>query len=89
MFVRSSTNSEDLPGFNGAGLYDTLPNVVGKKAIGEALKGVWASVWQGSLGCHLACEAPRYRRVKALQPGDDEPAAHIDERPGRSSRSGS
>jgi phosphoenolpyruvate synthase/pyruvate phosphate dikinase len=45
VFVRSSTNSEDLPGFNGAGLYDTFPNVVGKKAIGEALKGVWASVW--------------------------------------------
>ena len=45
VFVRSSTNSEDLPGFNGAGLYDTFPNVVGKKEIGEALKGVWASVW--------------------------------------------
>jgi pyruvate phosphate dikinase-like enzyme len=45
VFVRSSTNSEDLPGFNGAGLYDTVPNVVGKKEIGEALKLVWASVW--------------------------------------------
>jgi hypothetical protein len=45
VFVRSSTNSEDLPGFNGAGLYDTFPNVKGKKEIGEALKGVWASVW--------------------------------------------
>jgi hypothetical protein len=45
VFVRSSTNAEDLPGFNGAGLYDTVPNVVGKKALGEALKTVWASVW--------------------------------------------
>jgi len=45
VFVRSSTNSEDLPGFNGAGLYDTVPNVKGKKALGEALKTVWASVW--------------------------------------------
>ena len=45
VFVRSSTNSEDLPGFNGAGLYDTQPNVVGKKAIGEALKEDWASLW--------------------------------------------
>ncbi|HTJ44053.1 MAG TPA: PEP/pyruvate-binding domain-containing protein [Kofleriaceae bacterium] len=45
VFVRSSTNSEDLPGFNGAGLYDTVPNVVGKKALGEAVKTVWASVW--------------------------------------------
>lgn len=45
VFVRSSTNSEDLPGFNGAGLYDTVANVVGKKAIGEAIKTVWASLW--------------------------------------------
>jgi phosphoenolpyruvate synthase/pyruvate phosphate dikinase len=45
VFVRSSTNSEDLPGFNGAGLYDTVPNVKGKKEIGEAIKVVWASVW--------------------------------------------
>ncbi len=45
VFVRSSTNAEDLPGFNGAGLYDTVPNVVGKKALGEALKTVWASLW--------------------------------------------
>jgi hypothetical protein len=45
VFVRSSTNAEDLPGFNGAGLYDTVPNVVGKKAIGEALRTVWASLW--------------------------------------------
>jgi len=45
VFVRSSTNAEDLPGFNGAGLYDTVPNVVGKKALGEAIRLVWASVW--------------------------------------------
>jgi hypothetical protein len=45
VFVRSSSNSEDLPGFNGAGLYDTVGNVVGKKALGDALKVVWASLW--------------------------------------------
>jgi hypothetical protein len=45
VFVRSSTNAEDLPGFNGAGLYDTIPNVRGKRALGEALKTVWASLW--------------------------------------------
>ncbi|HUJ63807.1 MAG TPA: PEP/pyruvate-binding domain-containing protein [Kofleriaceae bacterium] len=45
VFVRSSSNSEDLPGFNGAGLYDTVGNVRGKKALGEALKYVWASIW--------------------------------------------
>ncbi|MBP6633563.1 MAG: PEP/pyruvate-binding domain-containing protein, partial [Kofleriaceae bacterium] len=45
VFVRSSTNAEDLPGFNGAGLYDTVPNVVGRAALGEAVKTVWASLW--------------------------------------------
>lgn len=45
VFVRSSSNSEDLPGFNGAGLYDTVGNVVGKKMLGESLKKVWASLW--------------------------------------------
>jgi hypothetical protein len=45
VFVRSSTNAEDLPGFNGAGLYETVPNVVGKQALGEALRVVWSSVW--------------------------------------------
>ena len=45
VFVRSSTNAEDLPGFNGAGLYDTVANVVGKKALGDAIRVVWASVW--------------------------------------------
>ena len=45
VFVRSSTNAEDLEGFNGAGLYDTIPNVRGKRNIGEAIKTVWASLW--------------------------------------------
>lgn len=45
VFVRSSTNAEDLPGFSGAGLYDTVPNVRGDAAVLEAIKRVWASVW--------------------------------------------
>ena len=45
VFVRSSTNAEDLPGFTGAGLYTTVPNVVGKEAIANAIREVWASVW--------------------------------------------
>jgi hypothetical protein len=45
VFVRSSTNAEDLPGFNGAGLYDTVPNVVGRDNLGSAIKTVWASLW--------------------------------------------
>jgi hypothetical protein len=45
LFVRSSTNSEDLPNFNGAGLYTTVPNVKGDDELVEAVKTVWASVW--------------------------------------------
>jgi Pyruvate phosphate dikinase, AMP/ATP-binding domain len=45
VFFRSSTNAEDLEGFNGAGLYDTVPNVRGGAAMEAALKQVWASLW--------------------------------------------
>ena len=41
LFVRSSTNAEDLHGFNGAGLYTTKPNVKGDAALLEAVKTVW------------------------------------------------
>jgi hypothetical protein len=43
VFVRSDTNVEDLPGFTGAGLNLTVPNVVGFDAIMEAVRKVWAS----------------------------------------------
>lgn len=45
VFVRSSTNAEDLPDFNGAGLYDTVPNMRGTDQVTTAIKTVWASVW--------------------------------------------
>lgn len=45
VFVRSSTNSEDLPNFSGAGLYATVPNVRDDRALREAIKTVWASLW--------------------------------------------
>jgi hypothetical protein len=45
LFVRSSTNAEDLPNFNGAGLYTTVPNVRGDEPLVEAVKTVWASIW--------------------------------------------
>jgi phosphoenolpyruvate synthase/pyruvate phosphate dikinase len=45
MFVRSSTNAEDLPNFNGAGLYSTVPNVRDDEKLIEAIKTVWASIW--------------------------------------------
>lgn len=45
VFVRSSTNAEDLANFSGAGLHDTLPNVKGHEAVCNAIKFVWASTW--------------------------------------------
>ena len=43
VFVRSDTNVEDLPGFTGAGLNLTLPNVVGTDNLIKAIPRVWAS----------------------------------------------
>ena len=45
---RSSTNNEDLPGFNGAGLYDSKtqhPEETGEDGISKSLKQVYASLW--------------------------------------------
>lgn len=43
LFVRSDTNLEDLPGFTGAGLNLTVPNVVGFENVLNAIAKVWAS----------------------------------------------
>lgn len=45
VFIRSSSNAEDMPDFSGAGLYDTVPNVKQADKIIEAVKTVWASLW--------------------------------------------
>ena len=45
VFARSPTNAEDLENFSGAGLYTTVPNVVGRASLREAIKKVWASIW--------------------------------------------
>jgi pyruvate,water dikinase len=44
---RSSTNAEDIDGFNGAGLYDSKTGILGDsiKSFEKAIKQVWASVW--------------------------------------------
>ena len=45
---RSSTNNEDLPGFSGAGLYDSKtqdPDETADDGIDKSIKGVWASLW--------------------------------------------
>ncbi|MEZ5558109.1 MAG: PEP/pyruvate-binding domain-containing protein [Pseudomonadales bacterium] len=56
VFVRSDTNVEDLPGFTGAGLSETVPNVRGLDAQLATIPRVWASVlspraiaWRSSL----------------------------------------
>lgn len=46
VFVRSSSNSEDLPNFSGAGLYSSVPNVIDEGKLIEAVKRVWASLWK-------------------------------------------
>ncbi len=43
VFVRSDTNVEDLPGFTGAGLNLTLPNVTGFDNVVKSINRVWAS----------------------------------------------
>ena len=45
VFVRSDTNVEDLPGFTGAGLNLTVPNVVGFDNVLAAVSRVWASAF--------------------------------------------
>lgn len=56
VFVRSDTNVEDLPQFTGAGLSETVPNVVGLDTQLATVPRVWSSVlspralaWRSSL----------------------------------------
>lgn len=42
---RSSTNNEDLVGFNGAGLYDSYTHREDEGNITKSIKQVWASLW--------------------------------------------
>lgn len=42
---RSSTNNEDLPGFNGAGLYDSYTHRPGEGHLINSVRQVWASLW--------------------------------------------
>lgn len=46
VFVRSSSNSEDLPNFSGAGLYSSVANVRDAEKLIDAVKHVWASLWK-------------------------------------------
>jgi hypothetical protein len=44
---RSSSNAEDIAGFSGAGLYESVlaASLVANQQIADALRSVWASVW--------------------------------------------
>lgn len=45
VYVRSSSNAEDTGNFSGAGLYSSVENVTDDEKIIEAVKTVWASIW--------------------------------------------
>jgi hypothetical protein len=75
--LRSSTNAEDLPGFSGAGLYDSVSAwATGADRASERIKTVWASVWG-----FRAFQERRYWNVDhaAVRMGVAVNAAHDDE----------
>ena len=80
VFVRSSTNAEDLPRFNGAGLYDTVPNVTGADALAAAIKQVWGSLWNDPAFAAREAAGIDHRAVRAavlVQLGVDADAAGV------------
>ena len=80
LFIRSSTNAEDLEGFSGAGLYDTVPNVVSDAELESAVKQVWGSIWNDAAFLSREAAGIDHRRVKAaviVQLGIDADAAGV------------
>ncbi|MDV3238692.1 MAG: phosphoenolpyruvate synthase [Gammaproteobacteria bacterium] len=63
VFVRSDTNVEDLPGFTGAGLNRTVPNVVGFEPIVQAIQQVWASPFTERAYAWRQAHMPQPRHV--------------------------
>ena len=55
---RSSTNSEDLPGFSGAGLYDSFTHHSDEGHLSKSIKQVFASLWN-----YRAFEARDFYRI--------------------------
>jgi phosphoenolpyruvate synthase/pyruvate phosphate dikinase len=65
VFVRSDTNVEDLPGFTGAGLNLTVPNVVGSERVMRALSDVWASPYSArAYGARRTWPSPSMSTVR-------------------------
>ena len=55
---RSSTNNEDLPGFSGAGLYDSFTHHSDEGHLSKSIKQVFASLWN-----YRAFEARDFYRI--------------------------
>lgn len=62
VFVRSSSNAEDLQGFSGAGLYTSVPNVRNSQKLMRAIKTVFSSIWN-----FKAYEAREFAGIDHLQ----------------------
>ena len=58
---RSSTNNEDLPGFSGAGLYDSYTHAPDEGHLSNSIKQVFASLWN-----FRAFEAREFYRIDHL-----------------------
>ena len=58
---RSSTNNEDLPGFSGAGLYDSFTHHPDEGHLSKSIKQVFASLWN-----FRAYEAREFYRIDHL-----------------------
>ncbi len=58
---RSSTNNEDLPGFSGAGLYDSYTHQPDEGHLSKSIKQVFASLWN-----YRAFEARDFYRIDHL-----------------------
>jgi pyruvate, water dikinase len=59
---RSSSNNEDLPGFNGAGLYDSYTHHLDEGHIAKSIRQVWASLWN-----YRAFEERDFHRIEHLE----------------------
>lgn len=60
--LRSSTNNEDLPGFSGAGLYDSFTHHPDEGHVSKSVRQVYASLWN-----FRAFEEREFFRVNHLQ----------------------
>lgn len=60
--VRSTATAEDLPGASFAGQHDSFLNVRGEKALLDAVKRCWSSLW--------TARALEYRRRQGIEPSE-------------------